>query len=138
MERGRARMLVTSLPFIRASDLAREASLYSAPNPKGLVFVRIPGSLLTATVELRCVPSPHGGRRWLVRCPQCSAIRRHLHVHGERVGCRGCLGGGLSYLSWRFSKTRWLREEWRPVRDARACTSSAAPATSAAGTRSSP
>lgn len=118
---GRPRVLVTSLPVVTADDLARAANAGVGRTRSVRVRAVVPGVEHPVEVELLPLAMPQGGVRWLARCPTpgCGAMRRHLHVHGGRLGCRACLAGGLSYASWRFSKTRWLTETWVPFMQAR-------------------
>jgi hypothetical protein len=118
-ERGRPRMLVTSLPVVRADDLARAAHLGRDAHRRVVVLAKVPGTDGPIEIRMQTITLAYGARRWLARCPTpgCGELRRNLHVHAGRLGCRACLAGGLTYASWRFSKVKWLRKEWRTMMD---------------------
>lgn len=111
--------MAAEVPILRAADVARAASLGGGIEK----FIRVlavvgDGAEPRRVANLKSYPAPKGGHVWRFACTRCNAVteRRHLHVLGDDIGCRECVGGtGVTYMSRRFNKTETLRH-WREER----------------------
>jgi hypothetical protein len=77
-----------------------------------------PGDLDGLPPRTKAVPMPHGGERFLFRCPLCSCWRRHLYNMAACVFvCRGCLGLRYKsqYIGRRLDASRERIEEARVI-----------------------
>jgi hypothetical protein len=77
-----------------------------------------PGDLDGLPPRTKAVPMPHGGERYLFRCPLCSRWRRHLYNMAACVFvCRRCLGLRYKsqYIGRRLDASRERLQEARVV-----------------------
>jgi hypothetical protein len=86
-----SRRTVEDLPVLNIHRMRRAGTILPGDTA---VTVAVNGAKHRITLAFR--PGTLGGEVALFICPQCNALRWHVYLLNEKVGCRGCLGLGYA------------------------------------------